>query len=83
MEIYVGSFELEGAGQTLAFEAGEGGLYVTFGDQAPARLMFQGEHLFRLEPSPDVRLQFTVVGDQAVSITMQAGERTFSARRKD
>jgi D-alanyl-D-alanine carboxypeptidase len=78
---YLGSYDL-GPLQIRVFEDGEH-LAAQATNQAPFRLLAQGEHEFRASFDTSVRLVFRVEGERASSLTLHQGGAVMDARRVD
>lgn len=45
-------------------------------------LLYQGDHTFSVQEQPDIRVVFSIEGDQAESVTVNQRGRSFTGARK-
>lgn len=84
LDRYVGTYAVRIGEQPRVFEMFvEDGRLMGRPEGDPAVvLLYQGEHEFKLQQDPDIRVVFTVDGQRAESVTIHQSGRSFSGDRK-
>lgn len=78
---YTGKFMMTGLQLPIEIVLEEGELVARPAGQAPFRLVYRGEHEFRAEANPEIRLVFEMRRGRAASFTLHHEDRSFEVVR--
>jgi len=80
---YTGKFIMTGLQLPIEIVLEEGELVARPAGQTPFRLVYRGEHEFRAESNPEIRLVFEMRRGRATSFTLHHEDRSFRVVRVD